>query len=221
MVAVGASPDGLNINAGVGATHTEHLGEWCREHGCDVAVSLDGDADRLIMADATGRVYNGDTSLRHGPRAPRARSRRGRDRHPHDELRAGKKRLGELGIPFGRAKVGDRYVVEMLKEKGWLLGGETSGHLLALDRQTTGDRIVSALQVLAAMKAAGKSLAELTADLELLPAGSRQRPAREGHRLARERSVRGGGEGGGSRTRWDRPHFGASVRHRTPASHHG
>ena len=169
VVAVGASPDGLNINAGVGATHTEHLGEWCREHGCDVAVSLAGDADRLIMADATGRVYNGDAllyvmvreRLAHGPVAGvtgTLMTNYGLE-----------KRLGELGIPFGRAKVGDRYVVEMLKEKGWLLGGETSGHLLALDRQTTGDGIVSALQVLAAMKAAGKSLAELTADLELLP----------------------------------------------------
>lgn len=169
VTVVGGEPDGFNINRGVGATHTEELSRKCREAGCQVAVSLDGDADRLIMADADGRVYGGDEllyvmvcdRLSRGPVAGVAGT-----------LMTNyglEKRLGELGVGFGRAKVGDRYVLEMLLERGWILGGETSGHLLALDRQTTGDGIVSALQVLAAMRRTGKSLAELTADLKLMP----------------------------------------------------
>lgn len=169
VVAVGNTPDGLNINDGVGATHTESLSRLCAENGCDVAVSLDGDADRLIMADAHGHVYNGDELLYVIVR---------------DRMLAGsvegcvgtlmtnyalERRFGELGVGFVRAKVGDRYVLEELKRKGWLYGGESSGHIIALDRQTTGDGIVSALQVLAAMRRNGKSLAELTADLNLMP----------------------------------------------------
>lgn len=169
VVAVGNTPDGLNINAGVGATHTENLSRLCAENGCDVAVSLDGDADRLIMADAHGHVYNGDELLYVIVR---------------DRMLAGpvegcvgtlmtnyalERRFGELGVGFVRAKVGDRYVLEELKRKGWLYGGESSGHIIALDRQTTGDGIVSALQVLAAMRRNGQPLAELTADLKLMP----------------------------------------------------
>lgn len=169
VVAVGNIPDGLNINDDVGATHTESLSRLCAENGCDVAVSLDGDADRLIMADAHGHVYNGDELLYVIVR---------------DRMLAGsvegcvgtlmtnyalERRFGELGVGFVRAKVGDRYVLEELKRKGWLYGGESSGHIIALDRQTTGDGIVSALQVLAAMRRNGKSLAELTADLNLMP----------------------------------------------------
>lgn len=169
VVAVGNTPDGLNINAGVGATHTENLSRLCAENGCDVAVSLDGDADRLIMADAHGHVYNGHELLYVIVR---------------DRMLAGpvegcvgtlmtnyalERRFGELGVGFVRAKVGDRYVLEELKRKGWLYGGESSGHIIALDRQTTGDGIVSALQVLAAMRRNGQTLAELTADLKLMP----------------------------------------------------
>lgn len=169
VVAVGNTPNGLNINDGVGATHTENLSHLCAENGCDVAVSLDGDADRLIMADAHGHVYNGDELLYVIVR---------------DRMLAGpvegcvgtlmtnyalERRFGELGVGFVRAKVGDRYVLEELKRKGWLYGGESSGHIIALDRQTTGDGIVSALQVLAAMRRNGQTLAELTADLKLMP----------------------------------------------------
>lgn len=169
VVAVGNAPDGLNINDGVGATHTENLSRLAAEHGCDVAVSLDGDADRLIMADGEGHVYNGDELLYVIVR---------------DRMLAGpvsgvvgtlmtnyalERRFEEFGIGFVRAKVGDRYVLEELKRNGWLFGGETSGHILALDRQTTGDGIVSALQVLSAMRRSGKTLAELTSDLMLLP----------------------------------------------------
>ena len=180
MVAVGNTPDGFNINRGVGATHTEHLSEQCRSAGCQVAVSLDGDADRLIMADADGRVYTGDELLYV---MIRDRLSKGMVAGVAGTLMTNyglEKRLNELGIPFGRAKVGDRYVLEMLLERGWILGGETSGHLLALDRQTTGDGIVSALQVLSAMRHTGKSLAELTADLQLMPQVLINRPFTRG-----------------------------------------
>lgn len=179
VVAVGNTPDGFNINDGVGATHTEHLPELVREHGCDVAVSLDGDADRLIMADAN-HVYNGDELLW---------------AMVTDRLLDGgvtgvagtlmtnfalEQKLSERQIPFGRAKVGDRYVLEMMQREGWVLGGETSGHIIALDKQTTGDGLVSALQVLSAMRRQQKTLAELTSDLTLLPQVLVNRPIEPG-----------------------------------------
>ena len=167
---IGDKPDGFNINDGVGATHTENLSRRVFEHGCDVGIALDGDADRLIMADAYGHVYNGDELLYVMIR----------DRMLREPVKGAvgtlmtnyalEKRLGELGVEFVRAKVGDRYVMEQLQARdGWIFGGETSGHLLVLDCQSTGDGIVSSLQVLSAMKRHGKTLAELTADLKLLP----------------------------------------------------
>lgn len=167
---VGDTPDGFNINDGLGATHTESLSQKVFERGCDVGIALDGDADRLIMADANGHVYNGDELLYVMVR----------DRMMREKVQgvvgtlmtnyALEKRFAELGIEFVRAKVGDRYVLEQLKARdGWIFGGETSGHLLVLDCQTTGDGIVSSLQVLAAMRRQNKTLAELTADLKLLP----------------------------------------------------
>ena len=132
-------------------------------------MSLDGDADRLIMADAEGHVYNGDELLYV---IVRDRMLQGPVAGVVGTLMTNyalERRFGELGVSFVRAKVGDRYVLEELKRNGWLFGGESSGHILALDRQTTGDGIVSALQVLSAMRRSGRSLAELTADLQLLP----------------------------------------------------
>ena len=165
----GNEPDGFNINRGLGATHTDDLSVRTAAAGCEIGLAFDGDADRLIMADAKGHVYNGDELL-----YVIARSRIGKG------VKSGvvgtlmtnyalEKRFEELGIGFVRAKVGDRYVMEELKRSGWLYGGESSGHLIALDRQTTGDGIVSALQVLAAMREQGRQLAELTADLRLMP----------------------------------------------------
>ena len=167
---VGDQPDGFNINDGVGATHTEKLSRRVFAHGCDVGIALDGDADRLIMADGNGHVYNGDELLYVMVR----------DRMLREKVQGAvgtlmtnyalEKRFAELGVDFVRAKVGDRYVLEQLKARdGWIFGGETSGHLLVLDCQTTGDGIVSSLQVLAAMRRQNKSLRELTQDLKLLP----------------------------------------------------
>lgn len=169
VVADFVSPDGFNINLHCGATHTDTLAERTAKAGCDLGLSFDGDADRLIMADAQGHVYNGDALLyvlvrdraRHAPVAGVA----GTLMTNYALERA----FAKEGIPFVRAKVGDRYVMEELLAHDWLYGGESSGHLIARDRHTTGDGIVSALQVLAAIQSQGKSLAELTADLHLMP----------------------------------------------------
>lgn len=173
VVAVGASPNGFNINDGVGAVHAEHLVHAVARSEADFGLALDGDADRVLIVDAGGEVYNGDQMLYV---IVRDRIAAGRF---HADLDGAvgtlmtnfalERRFAELGVRFARAKVGDRYVLELLESKGWRWGGEGSGHLLCLDRHTTGDGIVSALQVLAAMRRSGKSLAELTADLQLMP----------------------------------------------------
>jgi phosphoglucosamine mutase len=170
VVAIGDQPNGFNINDGVGATHTEMLSKKVAEHGCDVGIALDGDADRLIMADAHGHVYNGDELLYVMVLDRMAREKVLGAVGTLMTNYALEKRFADLGVDFVRAKVGDRYVLEQLKARpGWVFGGETSGHLLVLDCQTTGDGVVSSLQVLAAMRRNNQSLAELTKDLKLFP----------------------------------------------------
>ncbi len=169
VVAIGAEPNGFNINDGVGAVHPQQLLHAVQESGAQLGIALDGDADRLILADAEGTLYNGDQLLYV---IVRDRMRDGTVQGTVGTLMTNfalERRLAELKIPFARAKVGDRYVLEMMEERGWSFGGEGSGHLLCLDKHTTGDGIVSALQVLAAMRRSGQSLAELTADLPLMP----------------------------------------------------
>jgi len=169
VVTVAASPNGLNINDGVGATHPDFLRAAVAEHRADLGIALDGDADRVLIVDGAGRIYNGDEllyvivkdRLGIGPVA-------GAVGTLMTNL-ALEQALGRLGVGFGRAKVGDRYVLEMLQERGWLYGGESSGHLLCLDCHTTGDGTISALQVLSAIGRSGKTLAELTSDLVLFP----------------------------------------------------
>lgn len=167
--AVGCNPDGFNINEGVGAMYPEHLVEEVRAHGADLGIALDGDADRLQMVDADGRLYNGDELLYVIVR-DRMKLRPVQGVVGTLMTNFGlEKRLQELDIPFERAKVGDRYVLEMLLEKGWLFGGESSGHLLCLDQHTTGDGIIAALQVLQAMARNGRSLAQQVDDLRMYP----------------------------------------------------
>ncbi len=169
VVTIGASPSGMNINEGVGATAPESLRRAMIGHQADVGIALDGDADRVLMADRDGRVYDGDQLLyviarrRHG---------RGGVAGVAGTLMSNlglEHALARLGIPFARAKVGDRYVLELLNERGWQLGGENSGHILCLDKHSTGDGIVSALQVLAALRAEGTTLAQACADLDMYP----------------------------------------------------
>ncbi|CAM5216216.1 Phosphoglucosamine mutase OS=Castellaniella defragrans OX=75697 GN=glmM PE=3 SV=1 [Castellaniella defragrans] len=164
---IGCEPDGFNINEGVGATHPGALVSAVTRLGADYGVALDGDADRLQMVDASGRLYNGDELL-YAIVRDRARAHSVQGVAGTLMTNFGlERRLRELGIAFERAQVGDRYVLEKLQEHGWLYGGESSGHLLCLDRHTTGDGIVAALQVFAAMRHAGASLAELVADLKM------------------------------------------------------
>ena len=170
VIAIGCSPDGLNINKAVGATHPEALVQAVKDHGAHYGIALDGDADRLQFVDATGRLFNGDELL----------YLMVADRLARDEAVPGV--VGTLmtnlavelafkrrGVQFVRAKVGDRYVLEVLHDKGWLLGGEGSGHLLALDKHTTGDGLVSALQVLQACVGSGQTMSQLLEDITLFP----------------------------------------------------
>lgn len=179
VISIGCAPDGLNINHEVGATHPQALVNAVKEHGADCGIALDGDADRLQLVDAQGRLFNGDEILY---LMVNERLSRGGG--------AGGKRSSELvpgvvgtlmtnmavelalkakGVELVRAKVGDRYVLEELEKRGWLLGGEGSGHLLALDKHTTGDGLVSALQVLQACMRSGQTLSELLVDVTLFP----------------------------------------------------
>ena len=170
VIAIGCSPDGLNINRGVGATHPEALVQAVKDHHADFGVALDGDADRLQLVDASGRLFNGDELL-----YLMADDRLGRDEHIPGVVgtlmtnMAVEVALRARGVQFVRAKVGDRYVLEELEKHQWLLGGEGSGHLLALDKHTTGDGLVSALQVLQACVRSGKSMADLLAGVVLFP----------------------------------------------------
>ena len=167
---IGCSPDGLNINVDCGATHPEALVKAVREHKADFGIALDGDADRLQVVDAAGRTYNGDELLY---------------LMVADRLAGGENVRGVVGtlmtnmavevalrqrdVDLVRAKVGDRYVLEELERRGWILGGEGSGHLLALDKHTTGDGLISALQVLKAVVRSGRSMARHLSEVILFP----------------------------------------------------
>ncbi|NBY72561.1 MAG: phosphoglucosamine mutase [Betaproteobacteria bacterium] len=170
VVTLGCQPDGLNINLNVGATHTDAVVEHVKAHQADLGIALDGDADRLMMVGSTGRLFNGDELL----------YVLADDRLTCGELVPGvvgtlmtnmaiELSLQKLGVALVRSQVGDRYVLEALEQRGWILGGEGSGHLLSLDKQTTGDGIVSALLVLQACMRQGKTLEQLLEPVSLLP----------------------------------------------------
>lgn len=189
VVAIGNAPDGENINAGVGALHPELLASTIQATGADLGIALDGDADRLVMVDANGTAYDGDQilyaivsdRLRDGPVAGVVGTLM--------TNMALEKALAERQVPFKRAKVGDRYVMELLAAEGWLYGGENSGHILALDRHTTGDGLVSALQVLVALKRSGLSLAQLLGGLVLFPQCMINVPVKPGFNWQDHRAV--------------------------------
>ena len=170
VVAIGCQPDGLNINAGFGATSPQALVAAVAEHGADYGVALDGDADRLQLVDRSGRRFNGDELLYVMvlDRLAQGQAISGAVGTLMTNM-AVELALKARGIELVRAKVGDRYVLEELASRNWLLGGEGSGHLLALDKHSTGDGIVSALQVLQATQRARASLADMLADVTLFP----------------------------------------------------
>ena len=170
VIPIGARPDGFNINDGVGATHPAALQAEVKRRQAHLGIALDGDGDRVIMADGAGRIYDGDQLLYIIAKHRRTRG----------ILRGGvvgtqmsnlglEHALQKMDVPFERAKVGDRYVLETLNERGWQLGGENSGHIVYLDKHTTGDGIISALLVLDALAEANTTLQEAAADITLYP----------------------------------------------------
>ena len=169
VVAIGNQPNGFNINERCGATAPQALSEAVRAHSADLGIALDGDADRLIMVDSSGRVFNGDELLYV---MVKDRLANGGVEGAVGTLMtnmAVESAFKSMGVGFARAKVGDRYVLELLQERGWQIGGEGSGHLLFLDKHTTGDGIISALQVLAALRHSGQTLSGVTSDMQLWP----------------------------------------------------
>ena len=179
VIAMGCAPDGLNINEQVGATHPEAMIKMVLEHQADFGIALDGDADRLQLVDRHGRLFNGDEILylmvkERLSRGGSQQSKRAGDAVPGVvgtlmTNMAVELALRKKGVELVRAKVGDRYVLEELEKRGWLLGGEGSGHLLALDKHTTGDGLISALQVLQVCVRSGQSLSDALGDLTLFP----------------------------------------------------
>jgi phosphoglucosamine mutase len=170
VVTIGCAPDGMNINDGVGATHPEALIAAVKQHKADYGIALDGDADRLQLVDSQGRLFNGDEVLYLMVNERLARGEKVAGAvGTHMTNMAVEVALQAKGVEFVRAKVGDRYVLEELEKRGWLLGGEGSGHLLALDKHTTGDGLISALQVLQACVRGGKTIAQLLGDVTLFP----------------------------------------------------
>ena len=170
VVTICANPDGFNINHQCGATHCATLQSAVKAHAADLGIALDGDGDRVIMVDSEGVIYDGDLLIyiiaKH--------------RYNNNVLKGGvvgtlmtnlaiEKALRQLQIPFERSNVGDRYVLELLNKNGWQLGGESSGHIVCLDKHTTGDGIISALQVLHALRDSKLNLREATCDIKLFP----------------------------------------------------
>jgi phosphoglucosamine mutase len=179
VISIGCAPDGLNINHEVGATHPEALVAAVKASGAQYGVALDGDADRLQLVDAQGRLFNGDEILYLMVKERLLRGGKSTAKRADEAVpgvvgtlmtnMAVELALKAKGVELVRAKVGDRYVLEELEKRGWILGGEGSGHLLALDKHTTGDGLISALQVLQACMRSGQTLSELLADVTLFP----------------------------------------------------
>lgn len=170
VITIGDRPDGFNINQNCGSTEPEALRQRVLQTGADIGIALDGDGDRLILVDAAGNLVDGDQIL----------YIIAKDRYQRGLLHGGvvgtlmsnyglEKSLQALDIPFVRSKVGDRYVLETLKENDWKIGGESSGHIVCLDKTTTGDGIIAALQVLACMIKKEKTLQELVEGVQLVP----------------------------------------------------
>ena len=170
VVAIGVQPDGKNINDNYGATAPANLQQAVRDHNADIGIALDGDGDRVVMADADGKLYDGDQLLYviASYRKAQGMLKGGVVGTLMTNL-AFEHAMQRMDIPFARAKVGDRYVLELLQQNGWQLGGENSGHIICLDRHTTGDGIVSALQVLQALRINSQTLAQAAGDLQLYP----------------------------------------------------
>ncbi len=167
VIAINNTPDGININAECGSTHPEGLQKAVLEHEADVGIALDGDGDRIVMVDETGKLVDGDGIL-----YVLATQGLTKAQGVVGTLMSNmglELALKAADIDFTRAKVGDRYVMQDLEANGWILGGEPSGHILCLDKSRTGDAIIAGLQVLAVMQAQGRALSELVEGFDVLP----------------------------------------------------
>jgi phosphoglucosamine mutase len=170
IIAIGNKPDGLNINEQVGSTHPQALQKAVVEHKADLGIAFDGDGDRVMMVDAGGNLLDGDQLLYIIALGLHAKGKlKGGVAGTLMTNLALEHALAKHQIPFARANVGDRYVLELLNEKNWKLGGENSGHILTLDKHTSGDAIIAALQVLHALKQSDKTLTQMGAELVLYP----------------------------------------------------
>lgn len=167
VIAIGDTPNGININDNIGSTHIEALQQAVMAHGADLGLALDGDGDRIIMVDEQGQVVDGDAILY--ILATQSKQKVAGVVGTLMSNMGLQLALTQRGIEFVRAKVGDRYVMQALTDKGWVLGGEPSGHILTLDKASTGDAIVAGLQVLAIVAQTGKKLSELTEGFGQLP----------------------------------------------------
>lgn len=190
VIAVGNEPDGLNINAGCGATHPQFLAHKVREHKADIGIALDGDGDRLVMCDAEGRLYDGDELLYIIARDYQRRQVALGGAVGTQMTNLGIEQAFErASIPLLRSKVGDRYILEEMHARGWLLGGENSGHLICLDKHTTGDAIIAALAVLRALLEQKQTLAQATAGVAMFPQRLINVPVRRGFDWKADRHV--------------------------------
>lgn len=170
VIAIGNHPDGLNINENVGSTHPQALQKAVVEHQADLGIAFDGDGDRVMMVDGAGNLLDGDQLLYIIAMGLYAKGKlKGGVAGTLMTNLALEHALQKHQIPFGRANVGDRYVLELLQEKNWKLGGENSGHILTLDKHSSGDAIIASLQVLQSLRESGKSLQQLGAALTLYP----------------------------------------------------
>ncbi|WP_374241283.1 phosphoglucosamine mutase [Zoogloea sp.] len=169
LVLVGVEPNGLNINDKVGATSPQSIRDAVLKSGADLGIALDGDGDRIIMVDGKGGIYDGDKLLYVIAKAAVAQGNANGVVGTLMSNLGFEHAVARLGLPFARAKVGDRYVLEMMHANGWKLGGENSGHIICLDRHSTGDGIIAGLQVLAALCQQNSTLDEMCADLVFYP----------------------------------------------------
>jgi phosphoglucosamine mutase len=170
VVAIGNMPDGININENVGSTHPQTLQKAVLEHRADLGIAFDGDGDRVMMVDSKGNLLDGDQLLYIIALGLYAQGKlKGGIAGTLMTNLALEHALQQHQIPFARAQVGDRYVLELLNERNWTLGGENSGHILTLDKHSSGDAIIAALQVLQSLRESGKTLEQLGASLKLYP----------------------------------------------------
>ena len=223
VTVIGADPDGLNINDGVGSTHLDSLAKEVVRHGADIGIAHDGDADRCLAVDSRGRIVDGDQIM-----AILAVSMKDRGHLVDDTLVATvmsnlglHRAMAEQGITVVQTAVGDRYVLEAMNEGGFSLGGEQSGHVIMSEYATTGDGLLTGLHLMAEMARQDKTLAAARVDHDRVPAGARERSQRRPHAGIHRRGPGGCRGRGGRGARRFRARAAAPFGHRGDGARHG